>query len=495
MQHRAPQMYRMISHRPYFSLRGSQSLPKAHMLDSAASYVVLQVIAEELQGMFKEWRGAPVLLPLVCSHIACTSLEASQQQSASNGATTAAQQSDKQPQPDSITQDDLPLRSATGLRRQRAEQSVAASAVAEGDIQGADVAVSEAEKPIKEAFMHAVLQSLADICREGLPDGYHRPGQDNADSAAQTLGAERGPGQEQAAGNTDSIAEQKPTKSPAASQAQSQPQLEGGPETLPRPRAPGRRAAPWSSQKAAQLSARLPKRAATLTRLKAMLRKPKLPTVAPTAPAGAPPAVLATSQLALQPEEAPHEQSFKSPAVGLSLRREESAFLGNAAQGKALASSLAAHSSEPSSSWQTAQGADSCSSVSRSMSGNEARRDGSYECISEAASTEAQSPAPVITAMPAFRARAFAAAEPQEATGSSRSIRALHVSRALRMSEPEHQLLAASSTACTPELLKKQLPDVKSRQRQERRHRRHHRKPAKPHSQMSFTGMPLAECI
>ena len=35
----------------------------------------LQVIAEELQGMFKEWRGAPVLLPQVCSRIACTSLE------------------------------------------------------------------------------------------------------------------------------------------------------------------------------------------------------------------------------------------------------------------------------------------------------------------------------------------------------------------------------------------------------------------------------------
>ena len=441
--------------------------------------------------MFKEWRGAPVLLPQVCSHIACTSLEASQQQSASNGATIAAKQSDKQPQPDSTSQDDLLLRGATGLRRQRAEQSVAASAVAEGDIQGAHVAVSEAEKPIKEAFMHVVLQSLADICREGLPAGYQRPGQDNADSAAQTLCADRGPGREQAAGNTDSIAE----NVTAASRAKSQPQLEGGLETLPRPRGPGRRAAPGSSQKAAQLSARLPKRAATLTRLKAMLRKPKLPTVAPTAPAGAPSAVLATSQLALQPEQAPHEQSFESPAVGPSLRREESAFLGNAAQGKALASSLAAHSAEPSSSWQTAHGADSSSYVSRSLSGSEAKRNGSYKCISDAASTEAQSPAPVITAMPAFTARGFAAAEPQEATGSSRSIRALHVSRALRMSKPEHQLLAASSTACAPELLKKQLLDVKSRQRQERRHRRHHRKPAKPHSEMSFTGMPLAECI
>lgn len=445
--------------------------------------------------MFKEWRGAPVLLPQVCSRIACTSLEASQQQSASYVAPSAAQHSDKQPQPDGTTQNDLPLRRATGLRRQRAEQSVAALAVAEGDIQGADVAVSEAQKPIKEAFMHAVLQSLADICREGLPEGYQRPGQDNADLAAQTLGAEMGPGREQAAGNPDSIAEQKPTKSPAASRAQSQPQLEGGPETLPRPRAPGRRAALGSLQRAAQLSARLPKRAATLTRLKATLRKPKLPAVVPTAPAGAPSAVLAASQLALQPEEAPHEQSFETPAVGPSLRREESAFLGNAAQGKDPASSLAAHRAEPSSSWQTAQGADSCSSDSRSVSGSEARRDRSYECISEAASMEAQSPAPVITAMPAFRAEAFAAAEAQEATGSSRSIRALHVSRALRMSEPEHQLLAASSTACAPELLKGQLPDVKSRQRQELRHRRHHKTPAKPHSQMSFTGMPLAECI
>ena len=443
--------------------------------------------------MFKEWRGAPVLLPQVCSRIACTSLEASQQQSTSNVAPSAAQHSDKLPQADGTMQNDLPLRRATGLRRQRAEQSVAALAAAKGDVQGADVAVSEAQKPIKEAFMHAVLQSLADICREGLPEGYQRPGQDNA--ASQTLGAEMGPGREQAAGTTDSIAEQKSTKSPAASRAQSQPQLEGGPETLPRPRAPGRRAAPGSLQRAAQLSARLPKRAATLTRLKATLRKPKLPAVVPTAPAGAPSAVPAASQLALQPEEAPHEQSFETPAAGSSLRREQRSFLGNAAQGKDPACSLAAHSAEPSSSWQTAQGADSCSSDSRSVSGSEGRRDGSHERISEAASMEAQSPAPGITAMPAFRAEAFAAAEAQEATGSSRSIRALHASRALRMSEPEHQLLAASSTACAPELLKGRLPDVKSRQRQERRHRRHHRKPAKPHSQTSLTGMPLAECI
>ncbi len=129
---------------------------------------MLQVIAEELQGLFKEWHCPSELLPQVCSQMASSSLEVCQQGKACELSPKIT------PRPAQPTEehDHSTGHSDSSSAGEQQRQLSAQALVSDSDPEAHSSSLGDAaQTPTKEAFMHAVLQSLSDICKDGLRDG------------------------------------------------------------------------------------------------------------------------------------------------------------------------------------------------------------------------------------------------------------------------------------------------------------------------------------
>lgn len=235
------------------------------------SIAAVQVIAEELQGLFQGLLCMPEQLPQVCSHIAASSLQACQRHDSNALHPPRAQQ----PKQSSEVELSASVRAIALPEGGKGQVQLPSQPLTSAPVQDpkADSSGpgSALQSPIKEAFMHAVLQSLADICKDSLGDGAVNSTEQRPHTADASIERQSHHAHDQAGFGRGLSAEEKGLLS---SHHYSLPQ-------------PAQRVAPRAVQKrhgkapqdrrAATVGSKGPRGAGPLVRLKAALRKPRLP--------------------------------------------------------------------------------------------------------------------------------------------------------------------------------------------------------------------------
>ena len=232
--------------------------------------VNLQVIAEELQALFKDTRCKPEQLPQVCSHIAALSLHACQRSSADILHAARAQVPKWSSESDSSASVQAKTLSEGGKGKVQLPAQPLTSASVHGPEADSSGQGSALQSPIKEAFMHAVLQSLADICKEGLGDSPQASSDQKPSTASAAQGSTRLSGGASTGERREGLAED-------IDLLRGHPEARTQPVQRAPPRAVQKRQVKASQdRRAAPVGQKGPRGAAPLVRLKAALRKPKL---------------------------------------------------------------------------------------------------------------------------------------------------------------------------------------------------------------------------
>ena len=395
-----------------------------------------------------------MLLPQVCSHIAASSLEACQRHNADAPCVIGAQQLKHVSESHhSVPRPRVVLPEGATWRVPPPGQPLTSASAPDPSAQRSIPGGAE-HSPVKEAFMHAVLQSLADICKDGLGEGLVSSIEQRPSTASAAL-SECHPAHDRAvSGREDPLREEKSLRIHHETQEQPAQRI------APRP-AQQRQVRANQERRVAPSGSKGPRSAGLLVRLKATLRKPKIPI-----------RVAAPSQTAAHAAEPHGSLPDCNSHVGLQGDFNQGMrVMQSNAEGQTSAQARTAPELARSSSWQTEEREDACMS-SCNMSASEGRVMGM--------------PA---EAMPESRLPGMEPPPPTAVAAEPRPLNIRGIEHIIMPMEP--QGLAERALECNEELPQGQ-PHVRSGHQHKHPARRRHRKPTQPCSSTPSTGKPLS---